>query len=203
MTNFCLCRWCKDGSIQLLKADQPEWTARSWAARSKSIRTKNITYDSICIYDIRRPRQTQGGERQGIRQASFSRTSSKSSGSRQQDSILILYSGSNSKSNSNSNNNNNHDNNNNNDPLPGDPVGSPSHRSRTSIHWLRGFCFTGGGSFPESPRGTWGSLACPSRLDLFVRGGWRLPCFGGLEGEQQEGSMSHCRNSGIKIGRKP
>ena len=56
------------------------------------------------------------------------------------------------------------------DPLPGDLERSPSHRSRTSIHRLRGFCFTGGGSFPESPRGTWGSLGCPSRPDMFVRG---------------------------------
>ena len=55
----------------------------------------------------------------------------------------------------------------NHDPLPGDSLGSPSHRSRTSIPWLRGFCFTGGGSFPESPRSTWGSLGCPSRPPFF------------------------------------
>ena len=42
--------------------------------------------------------------------------------------------------------------------MPGDLSGSPSHRSRTSIHRLRGFCFAGGGSFPESPRGTWGPM---------------------------------------------
>ena len=30
-----------------------------------------------------------------------------------------------------------------------------------------GFCFTGGGSFPESPRSTWGSLGCPSHLPFF------------------------------------
>ena len=51
------------------------------------------------------------------------------------------------------------------DPLPGAPFGgwAPSHRSGTSIHRLRGFCFTGGGSFPESPRSTWGFWGCPSR----------------------------------------
>ena len=55
----------------------------------------------------------------------------------------------------------------------------------------------------------------PSRSLLKVRGApWvALPALicsfeeaGGsrvLAGEQQEGSMSHCRNSGIKIGRKP
>ena len=78
----------------------------------------------------------------------------------------------NNHNNNNSNNNNSNKNNNNNKqrPFAGGPVGSPSHRSRTSIQRLRGFCFTSGGSFPESPRGTWGSLGCPSRPDMFVRG---------------------------------
>ena len=49
----------------------------------------------------------------------------------------------------------------NSDSLAGGLSGSPLHRSRTSIHRLRGFCFTGGGSFPESLRSTWGSLGCP------------------------------------------
>ena len=56
-------------------------------------------------------------------------------------------------------------------PFAGGPFwieGPPSHRSRTSIPRLRGFCFTGGGSFPESPRGTWGSLGCPSRPEMCV-----------------------------------
>ena len=60
-------------------------------------------------------------------------------------------------------------NSNNSDPLAGIFIGPPSHRSRTSIHRLRGFCFTGGGSFPESLRSTWGSLGCPSRRAVVFR----------------------------------
>ena len=88
-------------------------------------------------------RQTQGGARQGIRQA-------KTSKNKQDNDNNNNNNNNNNNSNSNSNSNNNNNNNNNDDddddgdddddddddddPLPGDPVGSPSHRPRTSIH---------------------------------------------------------------------
>ena len=106
---------------------------------------------------IRRPRQTQGGARQGIRHcdyyyttaATVDRNSSSSSSSSSSSATTTTTTTT---------------------TLCRGTLLVPSHRSRTSIHWLRGFCFTGGGSFPESPRGTWSSLGCPSRSDLFVRG---------------------------------